>query len=72
MARNFTVRNDSNYCRDCGGKMIKQDGYSWCENIQVNKCVALKREFRNYCEYDGTRLNGAPICSSCNGHGSYP
>ena len=72
MARNFTVRNDSNFCRDCGGKMIKNEGQSWCVNVQVNRCIALKRELRNYCENDGTPLNGSQICSSCNGHGSLP
>ena len=53
MARNFTVRNGSNFCRDCGGKMIKDNGHSWCVNIQVNKCTALKRNSRNYCEFCG-------------------
>ena len=53
MARNFTVRNGSNFCRDCGGEMIKDDGQSWCVNIQVNKCIALKRDARNYCEFCG-------------------
>ena len=72
MATSNPVKNDSKYCRDCGGIMIKNKGESWCVNVQANRCTALKRELRNYCENDGTPLNGSQICSSCNGHGSLP
>ena len=65
MARNFTVRNDSNFCRDCGGEMIKNKGQSWCVNVQANRCTALKRELRNYCEFCGAQSVSSSVCLNC-------
>ena len=66
MARNFTVRNDSNFCRDCGGKMTLSGEFSWCENIIPQEtCSSLGRNSRNYCEFCGAQSVSSSVCLNC-------
>jgi len=65
MATSNPVKNDSKYCRDCGGDMKNTGNLSWCENIVPKiKCSPLGGNSRNYCEFCGAQ-SVSLFCSNC-------
>ena len=66
MATSNPIKNDSKYCRDCGGEMTNAGNLSWCENIIPKiKCSPLGRNSRNYCEFCGAQSVSSSVCLNC-------
>ena len=66
MATSNPVKNDSKFCRDCGGEMKNAGNLSWCENITPKiKCSPLGRNSRNYCEFCGAQSVSSSVCLNC-------
>ena len=74
MASNFLMRNDSKFCRDCGGPLTPLGDAAYCDNTTTRGtqqdpkdiCKPLGRETRLFCEFCGEPLPlGQTVCSVC-------
>ena len=65
MATTRAVNSDAEFCRDCGGRTVREKGFMWCKNTKPQQhCRNLRRDNRERCEYCG-KPPGFPVCQVC-------
>ena len=73
MATKKPVKEGSQYCRDCGGKVSSGAGLAWCTNEPGKgnaktpkfNCDNLGKLKRKFCEHCGDPVNGPIPCPAC-------